>query len=198
MAILTFPSVTPDILNFGIKYSTQVSSTSLTGIVQTVELPGARWNGNMSFRDTTHVESASLKAFLMELRGASGRFYYGDISSANPQNTITGTFNIETGSDNRNIIVTPTSGVFSIGDRVQIGTDTNREYKMVIAVSGTTTQTLTVEPLIRRTDYIGLELVYSDPTGVFMLSQDDYAKWSVRTKVYLSDLSFDFIEAFTQ
>lgn len=198
MAILTFPSgAIPDSLNFGIKYNTQVSSTSLSGIVQTVELPGARWFGSMSFRDMSPTDSAALKAWLMELRGAAGRFYYGDISAASPQNTITGSFNIETGSTARNIIVTPGSGTFSAGDRVQVGSDTSREYKMIVGVSGTTTQTLTVEPLIRRTDYIGLPLVYDNPTGIFMLSQDDFARWSIRSKAYLADLSLEFVEAFT-
>ena len=79
MAILTFPSVVPETQEFGISYLTQVSATSLTNVVQTVELPGARWHGQMSFRDMTPTDSAALKAFLLQLRGASGRFYYGDL-----------------------------------------------------------------------------------------------------------------------
>jgi hypothetical protein len=195
MAIIAFPTNTiPETLNFGIRYNTQVSNTSLSGIVQTVELPGARWFGQMSFRDMTHTDSAALKAWLMELRGAAGRFYYGDISAATPQNTITGTAIIQSGSTDRVITVSGHSGTFSVGDRIQIGTDTSREYKMIVGVSG---NDLTIEPLIRRTDYIGLEAEYTDPRGVFMLAGDEFAKWSVRSKVYLSDLSLDFVEAFT-
>ena len=74
MAVLTFPSITPDTIDFGIRYNTQVSTTTLSGIVQTVELPGARWLGSMTFRDLTPEDSAALKGFLMRLRGSSGRF----------------------------------------------------------------------------------------------------------------------------
>ena len=82
-----------------------------------------------------------------------------------------------------------------MGDHIQIGTDTSREYKMVVGVSSG--NTYTVEPMIRRTDFVGLEVEYNNPTGVFMLSQDDFARWNIRSKAYLSDLNFEFIEAFT-
>lgn len=201
MAILTFPNITPESFDFGIKYNTQVSTTSMSGITQTVELPGARWAGSMSFRDLSVSESAALKAFLLELRGSSGRFYFGDITHTSPFNTITGEpLNIESTSDARTIVVSPSNGgsggVFSVGDYVQVGTDVNRELKMVIGVSGTTTQSLTIEPLMRRIDYTSQSLIYTNPTGVFFLSSDDMAKWSVRSKAKLSDISISFIEGY--
>ena len=194
MAILTFPNITPESFDFGIRYNTQISTTSLSGITQTVELPGARWNGRMSFRDLSPADSAELKAFLLELRGAAGRFYMGGISHTSPFNTVTGSFNIETGSGVRTIDVTPGSGSFSVGDYIQIGTDADRELKMIIGVSGTTTQSLIVEPLIRRTDFVGQSVVYTNPTGVFLLDSDDLARWSVRSKAKLSDISISFVE----
>ena len=66
---------------------------------------------------------------------------------------------------------------------------------MVVAVTGTTQQTLTIEPLIRRTDYIGLDVRYTNPTGKFLLTSDDQARWAVRSKAKLSDLALEFIEA---
>ena len=90
MATLAFPSIIPETQDFGITYNTQVSSSPIVGITQTVELPGARWGGSISFRDMTDVESAELKKFMLQLRGSAGRFYYGDLTSPAPLLAVTG------------------------------------------------------------------------------------------------------------
>ena len=102
MAVITFPAgLVPDTFEFGVQYNTQVSTTELSGIMQTVELPGARWKGSMSFRDMTPSESATLKGFLLELRGAANSFYYGDISHDTPFGGFSGTTTIGAGSTRR-------------------------------------------------------------------------------------------------
>ena len=201
MAILVFPTITPETQDFGIKYNTQVSTSVLSGIAQTVELPGARWGGNMSFRDMTPVESAALKVFLLELRGSAGRFFYGDISHTDPFNAVTGSPTIESSSTNRLLRITLGGGspAFSPGDYVQIGTDDSRELKMILDSTsiGGDVYDITVEPAIRRTDYLGLSVVYADPTAVFLLASSDQATWGTRSKALLSDMSIEFIEVFT-
>lgn len=202
MATLTFPNIIPEVQNFGIKYNTQVSTTTLSGIVNTVELPGARWRGSISFRDMTPSESAELKAFLLQLRGASGRFTYGDLTHVSPFNNVSGTLTVESNSTPRSLRVTYDTGseLLSSGDYIQLGpNDDNRELKMVVdhtIVSGLTYDII-VEPMIRRTDYEGLTLTYSYPKGIFMLDTDDQAIWASQSKALLSDISLSFIEAFT-
>lgn len=199
MAILTYPSsILPEIHEFGIKYNTQVSTSTINGVTQRVELPGARWLGSMSFRDLTPTESATLKTFLLELRGSSGSFFFGDLSHTSPFNTVTGSPTIAAGSTPRIIRTTVSSGSFSSGDYIQIGADDQRELKMVISSSlvGGNTYDLAIEPMIRRTDYIGLSITYSNPKGVFFLTESDQAKWSVRSKAQLQDISIQFIELF--
>lgn len=202
MATIAFPSITPEIQEFGIVYNTQVSSSPISGITQTVELPGARWRGSVSFRDMTSSESAALKSFLLRLRGSAGRFYYGDQSHTDPFNAVTGSPTID-GANSTNRIIRVTLGTssptFSEGDYIQIGTDEQRELKMVLVsalVSGDTYD-LTIEPAIRRTDYDTLQVVYSDPVGTFMLTSSDQAKWAIRSKANLSDISLDFVEVFS-
>lgn len=200
MAILTFPNIDPDILDFGIRFNTQISVSEISGIAKTIEIPGARWLGNLSFTTMTPNEIAPLKSFLLQLRGSAGRFYYSDQSHTTPFNAVTGSPTIEAGSTPRFIRVTLGAGSeeFSQGDYIQIGTDTSRELKMVTGstlVSGTTYD-VTLEPLIRRTDYQGLSIVYNNPTGVFMLTSDDQALWSVREKIKLSDITIEFVEAY--
>ena len=200
MAIV-FPTITPEIQDFGIAYNTQVSSSPISGVTQTVEMPGARWLGNISFRDMTPTESAALKVFLLQLRGSAGRFYYGDVSHTDPFNAVTGSPTVTVIPNRRDQIqVTLGSNIeFSPGDYIQIGTDDQRELKMVLvsALDSGTTYTLTIEPLIRRNVYAGESVIYSSPTGVFLLSSSDQAKWSIRSKALLSDMSLDFVEVFS-
>lgn len=200
MAILTFPSITPEIQDFGIKYNTQISTSSISGVVQTVELPGARWRGSLSFRDMTLLESADLKAFLLELRGSAGLFFFGDLAHTSPFNTVTGSPTIDSASTNRIIRVTlgASSPAFSTGDYVQIGADDQRELKMILDSTNVAGDTydLTIEPMIRRTDYVGLSVVYTNPKGVFMLTTDEQGTWGIRSKARLSDMSMEFIEMY--
>jgi hypothetical protein len=200
MAVLTFPSIVPEIQEFGIQYNTQVSVSPISGITQTVELPGARWKGRLSFTDMTPEESAELKAFLLQLRGSAGRFYYGDNSHTTPFNAVTGNPTVVSSDSRRliNVTLDTSSPELSPGDYIQIGTDEDRELKMILnsaLVSGDTYR-LTVEPMIRRVTYVGESVVYTNPTSKFLLTSSDQAGWSIRGKGLLSDISIDFVEVY--
>lgn len=199
MAVISFPSITPEMQQFGIQYNTQVSSSPISGVSQTVELPGARWAGNIGFTDMTASESAALKAFLLRLRGSAGRFYYGDKSHTEPFLNVTSGGSVTSSTGRRHIKCTTTGQPFSVGDYIQIGNDENRELKMIIAASQDTglTYDYTVEPFIRRTTYVGQNIYYDNPTGVFMLTSSDQARWAVRSKALLSDINLDFIEVYS-
>ncbi len=199
MAILTYPTtILPEVHEFGIKYNTQVSTSTINGVTQRVELPGARWMGGLSFRDLTPEDSATLKSFLLELRGSSGSFFFGDLTHTSPFSTVTGSPDVETGSTARILKTTVSSGTFTAGDYIQIGSDDSRELKMIVGATNTggNAWDLTIEPMIRRTDYIGLPIVYTNPKGVFFLTESDQARWSVRSKALLQDMSIEFIELF--
>lgn len=200
MATLTFPSIVPDFQTFGMQYNTQVSTSSLNGITQTVELPGARWKGSMTFTEMTPIQAADLKAFLLELRGSSGRFLLGDFSHTSPFNAVTSVGTIESTSISSLIRVTlgAASPAFSAGDYIQIGTGDTRELKMIVDSTNIAGDVydLTLESNIRRTDFIGLTITYTNPKGLFMLTSDDQALWGVRSKALLSDINMDFVEVF--
>ena len=72
MVTIAFPNIIPEIQDFGLNFTTQVSTTSLSGVAQTVELPGARWRGSMSFRDMTVADSADLKVFFVDAEYKAG------------------------------------------------------------------------------------------------------------------------------
>ena len=67
---------------------------------------------------------------------------------------------------------------------------------MIISQTGSSPQEITIEPLMRRTDYIGQNVTYSNPKGIFLLDSDDLAMWTVRTKAKLSDITISFVEGY--
>ena len=127
MAVLTFPDIVPSSISFGIKYNTQINISSLSGAVQTVEIPGARWVANMSFSDMEPAETRVLAAFLAELRGSSGRFALYDFSHKDPRGS-----NLAAGSvivDVTASIATPiVSGTASSGGSTTTLVDTTATF----------------------------------------------------------------------
>lgn len=201
MPAIDFPSgLTPETQTFGIKYNTQISTSAISGVSQVIEMPGARWRGSISFRDLLPADAATLQKFMLELRGSAGLFHYRDLSRTRTQATVSGILTVEAGSTNRLVKTTPSNGGFTAGDYIQIGAKGDSpEYKMVISVSGApaSQQTLTIEPALRRTDYIGKSLVHINPVGEFRLINEAQLLWSIRTKAKLADINLEFLEFFS-
>ena len=133
MAVISVPPVIPESISFGMIHNVSVSVSGLSGTTQTMELPGARWKANLSYKDLSDLEANQLKAWLISLRGMSGRFYLYDFGKPNTYNSVTGSPTIETSSTRRDIITTTTGAAFLPGDYIEIRTnssDENRELKM--------------------------------------------------------------------
>lgn len=193
MAVKSFPPVVPESITFGLQHNVQVSVSPLNGITQTIELPGARWVSTITYTDLKDTEADSLKAWLLSLRGMSGRFFLYDYGKTTPTQGITGSPTIQTGSTARTLIIPTSGGDFSVGDYIQVGTDDNRELKMIVEVA--TGNVYTIEPAMRRVDYVGLNVVYNNCSTKFMLTTNEQSQWNTRTKAYLNDIKIDCVEA---
>lgn len=73
MAVLDFPTVSPSSETWELVYNTQTFTSPINGIVQTTELPGAKWRATLTFSNLTKEKAAKLKSFLAQMRGQSGR-----------------------------------------------------------------------------------------------------------------------------
>ena len=197
----TQAQVIPESVEAGIEFNTQISVNSLTGYTQTMELPGARWNIRMNYSSLLQEESRQLSAFLSRLRGSSGRFYLHDYSKPTTIGTASGSATLTTVVNSGVIRVTHTAGSLAVGDNIQIGTDEYRELKIIVAasqVSGSLYEYV-IEPTLRWrpiSQYETRPVIYTNPSGTFMLKSDDQAQWASRTKIAISDMTVDCVEIF--
>jgi len=192
-----FPyTLVPDSLQFGITHNVQLSTTTLSKVIQTVELPGARWKASLTYTNLTELDALNLRAFLVSLRGMSGRFYLYDFSKTGPYNTsITSCTNVLTGSTQRVLNFTPSGGAFVPGDYITFypaGFPELRELKMITKVVGSAH---TVEPACRSVPATGDAIEYTNCKGVFMLSTNEQVYWSASGKSLLNDFNIECVEA---
>ena len=211
-----FPAnILPSEIAFGLRSNTQVFRSPLTASIQTLRMPGAAWTGRAVFNDLEDDEARVLEAFLVDLDGMNGRFYFGDYSLTQPRGTMSGHTNSlqvrgasQTGStlsiDNG---VPNLANAFLPGDYIAYPTSLGRELKMVTAAAnfnGSGQTTLSIAPNIRTSPADNAAVAYrlntandigtSDTTCVMRLASDE-TQWAVRSPV-ITGISITFIEAF--
>ena len=198
---LNFPaSIVPDSIVWSLKSNTQVNTSPLTGVVQTVELPGTRWMATMTFSNLDVAEARIMASFMAQLRGASGRFYVHDFSHPDPQGAAGGTpINLTAGSTTT---VVKSSGwpnntlVLKEGDYVQFH---NYELKLITAdvtSDGTGLADLPVEPPVRGTLTDAQTITTSNAECLMLLDSDDQARWESVGNSFQSSFSISCVEAF--
>lgn len=192
MTTLTFPTLsrTPPSFTFGLKHNTTLFQSPLSGAVQTVEMPGARWQFRMSYADLEEADAALLQGFLAQLRGQAGRFYLYNLARPTPRGSVPGTPLVKGASQTGATLATDgwtpsQTGILKVGDFFKIG----NELKMVVGADvnsdGAGEATITFEPPIRSSPADNSAVATSSPTAVFKLTSDDNA-WNTRAPVWTS------------
>lgn len=78
MTILTFPSIRrPSSMSWALKAPTQTHVSPFNGATQTLRLPAERWAASVSWPTLSDPDRRVLEAFVAQLGGRAGRFYYG-------------------------------------------------------------------------------------------------------------------------
>jgi len=202
MATIPFPNVIPSSSSFGIKYNTQINTSTLSGSTQTIEIPGARWVCSLSFSDLEPYEGRLMSAFLAQLRGSSGRFFLTDFTHPAPRGSISapGAVTVNGANQVGNTVTTSgwtasQSGLLLKGDYFQFS---NGELKMVTKdvtsdVSGNAT--ITFEPPIRISPSNAAAITLTDYSVTMMLSSNE-SRWTSNNEALLSNISIECIEGF--
>lgn len=200
MTTLSWPTLTrsaPRVIDFSLVPNTQSFSSSLSGSVQTVELPGARWKISFTMENLAEADSALLQAFMVKLRGRAGRFYLHNFARSEPRGTQRGTPLVKGALQTGTTLVIDACTVGATllaGDFFAV----NGELKMVVAdatADGAGEMSLTFEPPLRSSPADNDALTLSSPTATFMLAGDEM-KWGTQPGKF-STFAVDAIEAWS-
>lgn len=200
MTTLTWPLLTrvaPGSLDWSLAANTQSFQSPLSGSVQTVEMPGARWKASFMLENLTEADSALLQATLVQLRGRSGRIALHNFARAQPRGTLTGTPLVMGASQTGNALIIDDCAVgatLKAGDFIGV----NSELKMVVAdatANGSGQMTLTIEPPLRSSPADNAPITLIKPTAIFMFAGDE-TKWTTRPGKF-SSFPVDLIEAWS-
>lgn len=199
MTILAMPAgVKFKAVRFGLRTNTQTHTSPLSGTTQTLEMPGAHWVATYSAIPYTRTQAAALQAWLIRLRGASGRFY-----GYNPQNTALlgsggGTPKVNGGSQVGGSLDTDgwpaDTLVLLAGDEFQIGD----ELKMVmvdVLTNGSGEATIIFEPPLRTSPADNADIITDTPKCIMRLIDDGQAAWQAEADGFM-EITFNAEESF--
>ena len=203
MTILTFPSIRrPSRASYRLRGHTQTHRSPLDGTEQTLELPGAVWELTVSWESLDAADTRVLAAFLANLRGAAGRFYYSPALWSPRRAAGGGSPLVNGGAQSGGSLITdgwtPSAEVALAGDWLSFDdVGARRRLHMVTATAtadGSGAATLAITPPIRRApaDDAAVEVVA--PAGVFRLPGDDAPEMQLRPPM-LGSLTLTMVEA---
>lgn len=201
MAILNFPTLSRNYISsgtFSLMPNTQIFESPLNRSVQTVELPGARWLFSYNFESLESSDIRKLKAFLAQLRGASGRFYMEDktyLRSGTAAGTPLVNGALQVGSTLITDGWTPSQALLlDVGDYISI----NYELKLItqaVSSDASGNATLTFEPPLRNSPIDDAVIVVNSPKAIFRLSGDESDNFNLQPP-FVADFTLDGVEMF--
>lgn len=195
--------IQPDTMDMGIAFSTQVSTSSLSKYVKTLELPGARWKVKLNYSNLEPAEARPLLAWLTSLRGAAGRFLMYDFSLPTTLGGLTGA-NFTLQNSTSITLSNSVGGALEVGDLFTIYANSPYnnipELKMVTRKNSATSYNF--EPVCRRpyTSYTTNNNIYVGTSAYahMMLTSDEQASHGVQGKLKLSNITIEAIEIFNE
>jgi len=188
MPVLTFPTIRrPSEAAEKLIGLTQTHESPFDGTMQTLEMPGARWEFTVTWQTLSPDDRRELSAFLARLRGRAGRFTYGPIWS--PRRATGGGVPVINGAGQSGEVLstigwTANAQAMRAGDwlsYVDLG-GRQRLHQVVADASANPSgiAALTISPPIRRAGSNGAAVEIAAPVGAFMLPQDEAPGLNIR------------------
>lgn len=188
MTVLTFPTIRrPSEASERLIGLTQTHESPFDGTMQTLELPGARWEFTVTWQTLSPDDRRELAAFLARLRGRAGRFTYGPFWS--PRRATGGGTPVINGAGQSGVTLN-TGGWVAGAQAMRAGdwfsyadTAGRQRLHQVVAdatADGAGVAFLTISPPIRRAGAHLAVLEMTTPVGTFMLPQDEAPGMNIR------------------
>jgi hypothetical protein len=204
MPILTFPAglYTPSSVTWLPRANTQTFRSPLDGTQQTIELPGIGWVATVGWDRLPEPQWRKLAAWISQLRGAAGRFYYGPVHAAARRATGTIGTPLVNGANQTGTTLNidglgVSQQVFLAGDFFAYDHASGRSLHVITAdaTSNASGQAaLAIEPPIRVSPADNAAIVHSSPTCVMRLASDDEGSIDVGPGL-ISSLTLSMVEA---
>jgi hypothetical protein len=203
MTVLTFPTIRrPSSASYRLRGNTQTHRSPLDGTTQTLEMPGAVWELTVSWESLSTDDSRVLAAFLAQLRGAAGRFYYSPAVWSPRRATGGGTPVINGAAQSGAALVTDgwsaSVQVMRAGDWLSYDDTTGRRRLHMVTADVSSSAggaaTLAITPPIRRADADNAAVEVAAPSGVFRLSDDAAPEMAIRPPM-LGSVTLTMVEA---
>jgi hypothetical protein len=167
---------------------TQTHESPFDGTLQTLEMPGARWELTATWPTLGPDDRRLMAAFLASLRGRAGRFAFSPAQWSPRRATgggtpvINGDFQVGSTLSTRGW--TALAQVMRAGDWLSyVDTRGRRRLHLVVAdasADAAGVAALSISPPIRRAGADGVAVDVVAPAGVFMLPQDEAPQLNIR------------------
>lgn len=177
MATYSYPISMPTSPGFtkskwSLERAVAVNRSPFTGDQSTYEYDLALWKATLTLPPMKRAQAKEWQAFFMKLHGRRGTFLLGDPDAREATGTATsaavsGTYSL--GGDQVGLTL---NGSLNIGDFVQLGSDSNPKYYMVvnnIAASGT----VDIEPPLKASVTTSTPVTISSPKGEFRMDNNE-------------------------
>lgn len=175
-SILSWPTeLKPNQQQFFATYTTRQFKSPFTGTSQTSPFPACHWNASLTLNNLTREQLRDLEVFLLQLRGAAGRFKMGDHAYAEPRGAAEGIPVIDGAGQYGSVLTirgcTPNQNFLMVGDYITI----NNELKRLIADANADSDgktTLRFEPNLRKSPADGDAVMVRNTYAVMRLADD--------------------------
>lgn len=167
---------------------TQTHESPFDGTVQTLEMPGARWELTATWPTLGPDDRRLMAAFLASLRGRAGRFVFSPAQWSPRRATGGGTPVIN--GDFQAGATLSTRGWTALGQAMRAGdwlsyVDTRGRRRLHLVLTDASADAvgvaaLSISPPIRRAGADGAAVEVTNPSGVFMLPQDEAPQLNIR------------------
>jgi hypothetical protein len=204
--VFSLPNTTTQMksVRFGRSENTEVFESPISGSVQTAELTGGKWMATFSLVTLTRAEAQAWIAFLIKLRGMSGRFYAHDPSNVSALGSLTGSAPVVNGGSQTgdSLLVSgfalSTTGVLLAGDAISFDTATWRERHIVTTDVDSDSSGNATIPLafpIRESPIQSDPIVTTRASCIMRLADNDQAFWDVQQALRFG-IQFTGVEVF--
>jgi len=200
MAVIAFPALVPAEIQLGLRSNVQISTSDLSGYVQTVELPGARWTLSLRMPDLLRANAALMEAYIAQLRGGANRARLPVWTRLEPLGLWEGSPVVHGASQTGNTLNVRGFDPFTSvkqGDYFNLGTN---GQLLMVAADGTSDSggelAISVEPAIRTAVADATALVSSDPVIPYAILTDPHPRWRLRPGDF-AEFALDFVEVFS-